>query len=226
MKLQFFIPLLVAWMVAAIAVWLRQHTEIEALTCASKERPASRAVAADPRGNGRTASPGASPSRELLKLRGEVALLRGERQKKSVAMHLEKRARDWKELYQGAKPSELEGYVSFSKAANVGFSTPTLALESFYFVMGNQEREPLTRTKSKEIFDVPDDFDDAEGYNINMGEGVSGVGFRVVESEDLGGGQVRLTVDFENPDGSWSRRERLMVLNRGRWRLKPARVWR
>lgn len=154
--------------------------------------------------------------------------MRAEQQKRSVAMHLQRRAFEWKELFQGPKPSEQEGYVTYSGVTNAGYADPVRALQSFYFVMarGMHERQALTPTKVKEIFDVPDDFDDAAGYNIHLGEGISGIGYRVVESEDLGGGQVRLTIDIENPDGSWSRRERLMVQNGGRWRVKPARVWR
>jgi hypothetical protein len=78
-----------------------------------------------------------------------------------------------------------------------------------------------------EFWDLPEDFDQPPGYNLNLGEGFySGIGYRIVETERLSSNTVRVTIDYEKQDGSSYRRDKVLVQTNGRWRLKPASVMR
>lgn len=78
----------------------------------------------------------------------------------------------------------------------------------------------------KEIWDVPDDFDDPNAkYSINLGSGMgSEFGYRIVTQESISTNAICLVVEYEKPDGSSFRREQVLVQTNGRWRVKPAGV--
>ena len=170
-----------------------------------------------------------SPSSELLKLRGEVTVLRrelNELQTNSLSEHKvnpDTLRDEWALVHSGPKPSELPGFFLLSQITNAGFATPQAAFQSFQHIFRTAKRN-LTPTEMKELWDVPDDFDDPNGgYSINLGHGHGAeIGCRIVSEEHLSSSVVRLTVDFERPDGSSFRREHTMVLNNGRWRMQPA----
>lgn len=170
-----------------------------------------------------------SPSLELLRRRAEVTRLRQELDTRSPrAQAITRAAEEWTHVWEGIRPSQQPGFVFFTNLAPAGFSTPEAAFASFQYVMRNQTLEPLTPTNMKEIFDVPDDFDDPNArYSIHLGEGISGeIGYRVFNQEFIDPTQVRLIIEMENPDGSHGRQARILVLRDGRWRMKPQGIQR
>ena len=94
--------------------------------------------------------------------------------------------------------------------------------------MRNQAKEPLDNTRMKDLWDVPDDFDNPGAkYSIDIGEGIGGeVGYRIVSQQTMAANEVRLTLDYENVDGSSFRREKVLIEDRGRWRVRPVSVTR
>ena len=128
----------------------------------------------------------------------------------------------------GAKASDYPDFIFLTNCGSVGFSTPASALQSFYFAMRNQIKEPLTPTRMKQLWDVPDDFDEPGArYSIGIGEGMGGEdGYRVVSQERSGSNGVRMTLEFERPDGSAFRRNVTLIERNGLWRMKPAQVSR
>jgi len=166
---------------------------------------------------------------DLLRLRGEVSLLRRELDAQPVrALSRQQIEDDWALIHSGPKPSEHPGFIYLTNCATVGFGTPEAALQSFYFAMRNQVQEPLDSTRMKLLWDVPDDFDAPDAkYSIDIGNGIGGeLGYHVVKREFIGTNEARLTLEYERPDGSAFRRDITMVEHNGRWRLKPVRVSR
>jgi hypothetical protein len=172
---------------------------------------------------------GPRPSSELLKLRGEVTLLRQELEAVQSApsgtpvLNPEVVRDEWSFVYSGPKPSEFPDYFQLSELKDIGFATPRAAFQSFQHAFRTTKRN-LTPTEMKELWDVADDYDDPDaGYNIHLGDGIGReVGARIVSEEYLSSNVVRLTVDFERPDGSSFRREHTLVERQGRWRMQPA----
>lgn len=180
-----------------------------------------------------TAEPGASapeprPSLELLRLRGQVGVLRRQLAELDPAEEARRQhSNDWHLVYSGPRPSDEPDFRHFASLQDVGSATPAAALESFYYAMNNQGKEPLTDARMKDLWDVPDDFDQEPGYNLHMGEGLyGGAGYRIVRQEVLSSNTVSVTIDYEKADGSSYRRDKILVQTHGRWRMKPARVSR
>lgn len=171
----------------------------------------------------------ATKESELLRLRGEVSLLRRDLEATAAGALSRRRAEDdWALVHSGAKPSDYPDFVFFTNCVSAGFGTPATALQSFYSAMRNQAKEPLNPTRMKQLWDVPDDFDEpGAGYSIDIGEGMGREdGYRIVSQEPTGSNGLILTLEFELPDGSSSRRNVTMVERTGLWRMKPARVSR
>lgn len=169
------------------------------------------------------------PSPELLRLRNEVTLLHRDLEKPPPPLlSQERQAEDWALVHSGVKPSEQPGFRHFANLTNVGYATPEAAFQSFNSAMRNQHKEPMNNTRMKELWDVPDDFDDPDArYSIDLGEGMGPeFGYRLVGQELIATNQVRLTIDFEKPDGNSFRRQKVLIEKNGRWRMKPARVTR
>lgn len=172
------------------------------------------------------ASPAEShPSVELLQLRAEVSRLRAEWDSLTPQAHAARREADeWNRVWDGPRPSDRPGFRRFSDLAPEGWATPEAAYGSFQHAFRNQSTEPLTPTRMKEIFDLPSDFDDPKSrYSIDMGAGMQGVGYRIARSELVEPGQVKLTLEIENADGTSFREERTLIESNGRWRVKPER---
>ncbi len=166
---------------------------------------------------------------ELLRLRGEVSVLRRDLDARTSGVVSRRQAEDdWALVHSGAKPSDYPGFIFLTNCVRTGCDTPAAALQSFYFAMRNQEKEPLTPSRMKQLWDVPDDFDvPGAAYSIDLGEGIGREqGYRLVDQQPLGNNEVRLTLEFERPDGSAFRRNLVLVEHNGIWRLKPARVFR
>jgi hypothetical protein len=172
--------------------------------------------------------PAPVPSKELLRLRGEVTVLRQELATVVPIDQGQTDSSDDRELvYGGPHPSDYPDFVRFGGLTNAGSATPEAAFQSFHVAMANQIKEPLTPTRMKELWDVPDDFDQPPGYNIDLGEGLyGGSGYRIISREEIATNGVRLTIDYEKEDGSSYRRERTLIEHRGRWRMQPAAVTR
>lgn len=171
----------------------------------------------------------ATEESQLLRLRGEVSLLQRDLNSVSAGELPRRKAEDdWAMVYSGVKPSAYPDFMFLTNCGSVGFSTPASALQSFYFAMLNQIKEPLTPTRMKQLWDVPDDFDDPGArYSIDIGEGMGGEdGYRVVSQEQSGSNGVRMTLEFEHPDGSAFRRNVTLLERNGLWRMKPAQVSR
>ena len=171
----------------------------------------------------------ATEESQLLRLRGEVSLLqRGLNSVSAGALSRRRVEDDWAMVYGGAKPSAYPDFMFLTNCGSVGFSTPASALQSFYFAMRHQDKEPLTPTRMKQLWDVPDDFDEPGArYSIDIGEGTGGEdGYRVVNQERSGSNGVRLTLEFERQDGSAFRRNVTFIERNGLWRMKPAQVSR
>lgn len=173
-------------------------------------------------------SPRAAASLEVLRLRGQVGVLRRAlAEAGGIAQDRRQFRHDWETIYSGARPSDQPGFVTLSNLVPAGFATPENALQSFHYIMGRQQIEPLNDTRMKEIWDVPDDYDQPPGYNIDLGEGFyGGIGYRIVRSEFLSSNTARLTIDYEKEDGSSYRRDKIFVATNGHWRMKPAAVTR
>ena len=176
--------------------------------------------------------PQPSPSLEVLRLRNEVTMLNKElKEVLAAATHVDHvlpvRSRtDWEEIHSGSRLSEQPGFVSLANLAPAGNATPAGAFQTFQFVMRNQNKEPLTPTRMKEIWDVPDDFDDPNArYSINMGHGIGGeTGYKIVREEFRSTNDVVVTVDFETVDGGTSRQEKVLAYRDGKWRVKPESI--
>lgn len=226
--------LLIAAAVILAGAWAlrRQHTQIvhtQASLAALKSSGGPLGLQQD--SMSRPSSESNRPSSELLRLRSEVTLLRRDLESPTHTLQPISRnqwAEDWALVHSGPKPSEQPGFALFTSLTNAGFSTPEAAFQSFNYAMRNQAREPLNDTRMKELWDVPDDYDDPNArYSINLGEGMAGeIGYRIVSREMVATNQVRLTIDYEKPDGSSFRREKVLVENHGRWRMKPAGLTR
>jgi hypothetical protein len=169
------------------------------------------------------------PSADLLRLRAEVTTLQRELDTPTPRqISKQQAADDWALVHSGPKPSQQPGFIAFASVTNIGFANPEAAFESFNYAMRNQAKEPLNNTRTKDLWDVPDDFDDPSAkYSIDIGEGIGGeVGYRIVSRQTMAANEVRLVLDYENPDGSSFRREKVLVQDRGRWRVRPVSVTR
>lgn len=165
----------------------------------------------------------ARPSVELLQLRAEVSRLRAEWESLTPQAQASMREADeWNRVWEGPKPSDRPGFRRFSDLAPEGWATPEAAYGSFQHAFRNQSTNALTSTRMKEIFLLPDDFDDPKArYSINMGAGMQGIGYRITQSELVEPGQVKLTLEIENANGTSFREERTLIQSNGRWRIKP-----
>jgi len=166
---------------------------------------------------------------ELLKLRAEVTRLRQELDASTPrAQAIAHAADEWAHVWAGVRPSQQPGFTYFTQVAPAGFGTPEAAFASFQHAMRHQDTEPIVPSRMKDLWDVPDDFDDPNArYSIDIGAGIGGeLGYRVVHQERVDSNQVRLVTEMENPDGSSFRQERILVQRDGRWRLKPEALHR
>ena len=163
------------------------------------------------------------PAVELLRLRAEVSRLRAEWESLTPqAQTAIREADEWNRVWEGPKPSDRPGFRRFSDLASEGWATPEAAYGSFQHAFRNQSTNALTSTRMKEIFHLPDDFDDPKArYSINMGAGMQGIGYRIAQSELVEPGQVKLTLEIENANGTSFREERTLIQSNGRWRVKP-----
>jgi hypothetical protein len=227
MKRSSFILIILVIVGAGIWALRRQRIALEEVRGAHRTRtkPAAAADAILAQSAGTVSE---RPSAELLRLRNEVTLLRQELeasvQPSWQPLSSSESAADWALVHSGPKPSENPGFLHFTNLVKNGFATPEAAFQSFNHAMRNQHLERLDNTRMKELWNVPDDFDDPNAkYSINMGEGMGGeIGYRIAGQESITPNQVRLTIDFERKDGSSFRREKILVEKDGRWRMEPA----
>lgn len=213
-------------LLVGVSIVLRQRAELRSLRAIVDEPRAQTTV-----GNATTVAPepvslsqNPRPSLEQLRLRAEVTQLRQELDAMSAqARAASQRADEWAQVWDGVRPSEVPGFQTFAQLSPAGFATPQSAYASFQHAMRHQPAEPMSATRMKEFWHLPDDFDDPKvRYSIHIGQGLGGdVGYRVVKQEAIGPGRVRLTVDLENTDGSSYQEERILVEQDGRWRLEP-----
>ncbi|MFO1497242.1 MAG: hypothetical protein U1G07_02400 [Verrucomicrobiota bacterium] len=226
---RFQLAFIALWLSGAAWLFLSQRTDLEKLRPAGRARRAMTNSASTPVSRTGPAIESRAPSSELLRLRGEVGVLRRELALTGATDSDDdtQRTNDWLAVYSGFKPSELPGFRYYRQLTDVGFATPEAALQSFQYAAGHQQEEPPTNTRMKDFWDVPDDFDQEPGYNIHLGEGFyGGIGYRVAGQEFLATNVVRLTIDYEKEDGSSYRRDKILVQTNGRWRMKPQAVTR
>ncbi|MBL9126500.1 MAG: hypothetical protein JNL97_02580, partial [Verrucomicrobiales bacterium] len=135
---------------------------------------------------------------------------------------------EWNGVWDGPKASQQSGFRRFADLAPEGWASPEAAYGSFQHAMRHQTTDSLTPARMKEVFDLPDDFDDPKvRYSLHLGAGMQGnLGYRVVRSEPLEPGKVKLVVEIENTSGSSFREERILVRSGDRWRVRPERVER
>ena len=134
----------------------------------------------------------------------------------------------WTFIPNRTKVSELPGFHYFTELSFVGMRTPEEALETFHAAIRNQGMDPLNSTRMKDIWDLPEDFDDPNvNYTVNIGQGIGpAIGYRIVSKEQLTSNQVRLVYDYERRNGSSFRHEKVLIEKNGEWRLQPVRVTR
>ncbi|MBL9139654.1 MAG: hypothetical protein JNK85_27540 [Verrucomicrobiales bacterium] len=169
------------------------------------------------------------PSIELLRLRAEVTQLRAELDRDPARAETHARgASEWAQVFDGVRPSRMPDFVSFSNLVARGNSDPISAFATFQYRLRNQGNEPMTPSRMKEIYDVPDDFDDPDArYSVHLGRGMGReVGYRVVEQRTLATGEVALVLDLEDPDGGSHRVEQVLVRRGEEWRVKPVHLER
>lgn len=227
MSKRLFLILLFVVALAEVLILLQQRNRINRLRQESETRVDQSHPRKLPEKSSRPQKP---PSHELLRLRNEVTMLRQEINKQPqrpppTATGL---ADEWAEVHSGTKASHQPDFFVMNDLQAIGNATPRQAYQTFQYAMRHQQQEPLTPAKMKEIWDVPDDFDDPDArYSINMGQGMGGeIGYRVVKEEFVSTNEIKLTLDFEHSDGSSFRQERLLVQRNGKWRVKPESVTR
>ena len=227
MSKRLFLILLLVVSLAEVLILLQQRNRINRLRQESETRADQSHLRKLPENSSRPQKP---PSLELLRLRNEVTMLRQEinEQPQRPPPTATGLTDEWAEVHSGTKASDLPDFVVMNKLQAVGNATPHHAYQTFQYAMRHQQQEPLTPAKMKEIWDVPDDFDDPDArYSISMGQGMGGeIGYRVVKEEFLSRNEIKLTLDLENSDGSSFRQERLLVQRNGKWRVKPESVTR
>jgi hypothetical protein len=224
MKLTRFFLIVTLLIGVGLGTLLRQRTMLEKARSISSNRSVA-APDPGPRLAVETAPRETTPSSELLRLRGEVARLHRELDAHAgPVLSPQQMADDWALVHSGPKPSDRTDFVSFAGSSNMGFATPVAAFQSFNFVMRHQQQVRMDDTLMKTLWDVPDDFDNPDAkYSIDIGEGMGNeMGYRIVSQESIGTNQVRLTVDYERPDGTSFRRGKVLVEHNGSWRMKPA----
>ena len=216
-------------LVCAAGLWMF-CSQRQALAAARTARSERNGAAPSPKraGDSRPSADQPSPSSELLRLRGEVGVLRRQLAETDPQEQIRRQyTNDWNQVYAGPRPSEHPDFFSYKNLADVGSATPDQALQTFYHTMMNQRAAPLTDSRMMELWDVPDDYDQPPGYNIHIGEGFyGGSGFRIVERQPLSSNSLRVTLDYEKEDGSSYRRDKILVQRNGRWRMKPESVTR
>jgi hypothetical protein len=225
MRNRLFVTALLLLALAAAWIYLKQGASIIEARVRLGRNEAERA-SENARVPTDAAAPDSGPSLELLRLRGEVAILRRELEnRRAPDLASNARSNDLQLIYSDPRPSEHLDFVDYSNIAPAGFATPEAAFQSFNQMM--MAKQPLTNTQMKDYWNVPDDYDQPPGYNIHLGEGFyGGKGYRVVSRRLLGTNTVELTVDFEKNDGTSFRRDRLLVEHNGHWRLQPVSVTR
>lgn len=230
-----FVVLLLALTGVGLGLWRWQDRQLKATQVALEARRVEAMNATQARASLAVATPPAnpaapSPSMELLRLRAEVTRLRSalDRPADAPARRAPLLAEAWNETQASPRPSQCADYVSATQVADVGFGSPENALLTFHYAMSHQTETPITPTRMKDLWVVPDDFDAPNArYSIDLGEGLSGhVGYRVLSLDPIGTGEVRLTIDYEREDGSTFLRERILVGQGDHWRLKPKAVTR
>ena len=222
---RFFSAGLVLIALAAAWIYVRQGASVNAARAQLERRRAERA-SENARAAVEVAVSETAPSLELLRMRGEVAVLRRELENPSLSKPASNaRSNDWQLIYAGQRPSEQPDFVNYTNVSQAGFATPEAAFQSFNQMM--TAKQPLNDTQMKEYWNVPDDYDQPPGYNINIGEGFyGGKGYRVVARRLVSTNTVQLTVDFEKDDGTSFRRDKILVERNGHWRLQPVSVAR
>jgi hypothetical protein len=168
-----------------------------------------------------------SSNPELLRLRGEISVLRREIDATAhFKVNRTEAEADWAFAHSGFKPSDHPDFIFFTNCLSAGATTPEAALQTFYSSMRNQDKNPVTSTRMKQLWDVPEDFDEPDaGYSIDLGEGMgSEYGYRVTDQKPLNTNAEQMTLEFERPDGSVFRRKIVLVNRNGSWRIQPVAV--
>lgn len=222
--------LLLLIVAGGVAGWFWQQARLTAAGEALRARLDELARPAIPPAAGEAKTAESPPSSELLKLRSEVTMLNQELRRASPqSLPPKSRAEsDWAEIHSGRRVSQQAGFIANSQLAHAGNATPAQAFQTLQFAMRNQENEPLTPAKMKEIWDVPDDFDDPNArYSISLGRGIGGeTGYRIVREDVLSANEVRLVLEFETRDGGSFRQEQIVARRDGKWRVKPEGITR
>jgi hypothetical protein len=220
-----FVLLLLATAAIGIFLLFRQHKIIE------QERENLRQKALSTQSDSFVLGPAKSPSApspELLSLRNEVTWLNRELREAPATKTPSppELAAEWQEVHSGPAPKDQPGFVSITRLTYSGNQTPSAGFQTFQFALRNQNAEPLTPTKMKEIFDVPEGFDDPNArYSIGLGEGIgSEIGYRIVREQILSTNEVKLILDFQTADDASIRQEKILVHRNGKWRVKPESV--
>lgn len=165
------------------------------------------------------------PSLELLRLRGEVAVLRRElRGTNAPAVPLPDRAMarsDREYVYALSKrPSEQPDFHPAGEARFAGFKTPENTVESYFFRMEDQKTNPLDPA---DLWDVPKEFD--RGWTLNLGALPNpGSGYRIAAQRWISAEEVTLTLETQRSDGTPSDAEITLVWREDRWRIRPHSV--
>jgi RNA polymerase sigma factor (sigma-70 family) len=127
------------------------------------------------------------------------------------------------------KKSPPSNLLYFTDLADVGFATPEAALQTYHEAIINQtKRGPLSTTRFKDLWNVPDDFDDpAAKYAINTGWGFgSEVGYRILNQERVASNEVRVVLEYYKRDGSSFQRPQTLIENKAHWRIQPMSIKR
>jgi hypothetical protein len=132
----------------------------------------------------------------------------------------------WTFIPNRTKVSTLPDFHHFTEVSDVGMRSPEAALETFHAAIRNQGMNLLDSTRMKEIWNLPEDFDDPNTkYSVDIGQGIGpAIGYRIVSKEPLASNQVRLVYDYERRNGSSFRHEKVLIEKNGEWRLQPVRV--
>jgi RNA polymerase sigma factor (sigma-70 family) len=126
------------------------------------------------------------------------------------------------------KSSVRQDFLYFTNLSDVGFATPEAAVESWHEAIMNQGVRPITPERMKDLWNLPDDYDDPTArYAINTGKGFGGeIGYRISNQSQIASNQVQFTIEYEKRNGSLSRDERTWIKRDGHWRLQPVRIKR
>lgn len=172
--------------------------------------------------NGATVS---GPSLELLRLRGQVAALRRElRGTNAPILRPPDRATaksDWDYVHAlSRRPSESPDFRPADEVRFAGFKTPETTVESFFFRMEDQKKNPLD---PEELWDVPKEF--GRGWGLNLGSIPNlNAGYRIAEQRWASPEEVTLMIQTQRRDGTPTDDQITLVWREDRWRIRPQSV--